>query len=109
MLLKNFFFLLLVSTLPINYASSHSLESDRYKHEIAFAEAVVAVNTICMHQQLGFYGAERAQEFTTPYLTNRVSFGELKTGDPLRIYKQLEKYGSLDVCPGVIDQSILGK
>ena len=99
---------LISAVLPFAPAMSHPITSQEYKYEINFAEAKEAIELICIHQILGFYDAERAQEFTTPYLTNRVKFGDLKPGDPLRIYELLkadtEKFSR---CPGVIDVQIL--
>lgn len=96
------------AVLPIAPAFSHPITSQEYKHEINFAEAKEVIELICIHQLLGFYDAERAQEFSTPYLTNRVRFGDLKPDDPRRIYELLkadtDKYSR---CPGVIDTQIL--
>ena len=94
-------------------AIAHPVTSQEYKYEINFAEAKAAIRTHCIYQFLGFTDAERAQEFTTPYLQNRVKNGDLKPGDPLRIYQWLDTYDernlvrSLDQCPGVIDVDIL--
>ena len=99
---------LLPVVLPLAPVISHPITSQEYKYEINLAEAKEAIELICIHQLLGFYDAERAQEFTTPYLTNRVKFKDLRTGDPLRIYEWLktdtEKFRR---CPGVIDVQII--
>ena len=108
MTIKRCLLLAVVSAvLPFAPAISHPVTSQDYKYELNFAEANTAIDTICMHQMLGFYDAERSQEFTTPYLTNRVSAGDLKSGDSLRLYEMYKgnKYG----CPGVIDVRILEK
>ena len=98
----------LSAVLPLAPAISHPITSQEYKYELNLAESKTAISTICMHQQLGFYDAERSQEFTTPYLTNRVKFGDLKPGDPRRVYEWLKadtyRFRS---CPGVIDVQIL--
>lgn len=109
MIIKRRLLLALISAvLPFNPAMSHPITSQEYKYELNFAEAKEAIELICIHQLLGFYDAERAQEFTTPYLANRVKFKDLRTGDPLRIYEWLktdtEKFRR---CPGVIDVQIL--
>ena len=101
------------AVVPFLPAISHPVTSQEYKHEINFAEANTAIRTHCIYQFLGFTDAERAQEFTTPFLTNKVKNGDLKQGDPLRIYQWLDTYDeqnlvwSLDQCPGVIDVDIL--
>ena len=97
---------------PFAPAISHPITSQDYKYEMYFAEAKTAISTHCMYQLLGFHDAERSQEFTTPYLTNRVKSGDLKPGDPLRIYQWLNTpdetgYRRLPGCPGVIDVGIL--
>ena len=112
-MIKRCLFLSLISaSLPIAPAISHPVTSQEYKYEINFAEAKTAISTICMYQLLGFHDAERSQEFTTPYLTNRVKSGDLKPGDPLRIYQWLNTpdeigHRRLPGCPGVIDVGIL--
>ena len=101
------------AVVPFLPAISHPVVSQEYKYEINFAEAKAAIRTHCIYQFLGFTDAERAQEFTTPYLTNRVKYGDLKPGDPLRIYQWLDTYDErnlvryLEQCPGVIDVDIL--
>ena len=101
------------AVVPFLPAISQPVTSQEYKYEINFAEAKTAIRTHCIYQFLGFTDAERAQEFTSPYLTNRVKNGDLKPGDPLRIYQWLDTYDernlvrSLDQCPGVIDVDIL--
>ena len=113
-MIKRCLLLSLISAgLPFAPAISHPITSQEYKYEINFAETKIAMSTICMYQQLGFHDAERSQEFTTPYLTNRVNYGDLKPGDPLRVYQWLDTYDEdhgvryLKNCPGVIDVDIL--
>jgi len=102
------------AVVPFAPAISHPITSQDYRYEINFAEAKQVIDTICMYQLLGFHDAERSQEFTTPYLTNRVDYDELKAGDPLRIYQWLKAdkcegcvETKLERCPGVIDVDIL--
>ena len=102
------------AVVPFHPAISHPVTSQEYKYEINFTEAKTAISTICMYQSLEFHDAERSQEFTTPYLTNRVKYGDLKSGDPLRVYQWLKEpkcdycvKSQLEDCPGVIDVDIL--
>ena len=102
------------AVVPFAPAVSHPVTSQEYKYEINFAETKASIWLHCVYQSLGFHGAERSQEFTTPYLTNRVDYGELKADDPLRIYQWLKAdkcegcaETRLKMCPGVIDVDIL--
>ena len=113
-MIKRCLLLSLISAgLPFAPAISHPVTSLDYKYEINFTEAKTAIRTHCIYQFLGFTDAERAREFTTPYLTHKVKNGDLTQGDPLRIYQWLDTYDeqnlvrSLDQCPGVIDVDIL--
>ena len=103
---------MITAVVPFLPAISHPVTSQEYKYEINFAEAKTAIRTICMYQLLGFHDAERSQEFTTPYLTNRVKSGDLKPGDPVRINQWLNTpdeigHRRLPGCPGVIDVGII--